>query len=176
MEPSCFAALFALLVGELVVAGLFFEDAEVGAVIRHQVTRTVTEADNVLFCAITHNPQPLHLDEEYAKGTEFGQRVFNSMYTASFATGVSVEDTTPGTLVVNLGFGEMRFPKPVFINDTLRVETEIVAKRESKSRPQAGIVTFEHKTFNQHGDLVCSVVRTALLQKRPPTESHEKTE
>ena len=146
--------------------GLFYEDAQVGAVIRHALTRTVTEADNVLFCALTHNPQPLHLDEEYAKNTEFGQRVFNSMYTASFATGVSVEDTTQGTLVVNLGFGEMRFPKPVFINDTLRVETEIKEKRDSKSRPSAGIVTFEHRVFNQHDEVVCTVIRTALLQKK----------
>lgn len=146
--------------------GIYFEQAEIGAVIRHQLTRTVTEADNVLFCALTHNPQPLHLDEEYAKKTEFGQRVFNSMYTVSFATGVSVEDTTQGTLVVNLGFGEMRFPKPVFINDTLRVETEIKEKRESKSRPNAGIVTFEHRVFNQHGDMVCSIIRIALLQKK----------
>ena len=146
--------------------GLYFEDAEVGVVIQHQLTRTVTEADNVLFCAITHNPQPLHLDEEYAKKTEFGQRVFNSMYTVSFATGVSVEDTTQGTLVANLGFGEMRFPKPVFINDTLRVETEIKEKRESKSRPNAGIVTFEHSVFNQHDDLVCTIIRIAMLQKK----------
>ena len=150
--------------------GIYYEDAEIGTVIPHQLTRTVTEADNVLFCALTHNPQPLHLDEEYAKKTEFGQRVFNSMFTASFATGVSVEDTTQGTLVVNLGFGEMRFPKPVFINDTLRVETEIANKRESNSRPNAGIVTFEHRVYNQHDELVCSVIRTALLQKRPPAE------
>ena len=146
--------------------GIYFEEAEVGAIIRHQLTRTVTEADNVLFCALTHNPQPLHLDEEYAKKTEFGQRVFNSMYTASFGTGVSVEDTTQGTLVVNLGFGEMRFPKPVFINDTLRVETEIKEKRESKSRPNAGIVTFEHRVLNQHEDVVCTIIRIALLQKK----------
>ncbi len=146
--------------------GIYFEEANIGAVIKHGLTRTVTEADNVLFCAITHNPQPLHLDAEYAKQTEFGQRVFNSMYTASFATGVSVEDTTQGTLVVNLGFGEMRFPKPVFINDTLRVETEIKEKRESKSRPNAGIVTFEHRVYNQHDDVVCTVIRIALLQKK----------
>lgn len=147
--------------------GFYFEDAQVGAIVRHQLTRTVTESDNVLFCALTHNPQPLHLDEEYAKRSEFGQRIFNSMYTASFATGVSVEDTTQGTLVANLGFGEMRFPKPVFINDTLRVETEIKDKRESKSRPNAGIVTFEHRVYNQHDDVVCTVIRIALLQKKP---------
>ena len=146
--------------------GIYFEEAEIGDVINHQLRRTGTEADNVLFCAITHNPQPLHLDAEYAKNTEFGQRVVNSLYTVSLATGISVEDTTQGTLVANLGFGEMRFPKPVFINDTLGVETEIKEKRDSKSRPNAGIVTFEHRTFNQHGDLVCTIIRTALLQKK----------
>lgn len=147
--------------------GLYFEDAAVDTVIEHRLTRTVTEADNVLFCAITHNPQPLHLDAEYAKTTEFGQRVFNSMYTVAFACGVSIEDTTMGTLVVNLGFGEMKFPKPVFINDTLNVKTVVKAKRESRSRPDAGIVTFEHQVFNQHKDLVCTIVRTALLQRCP---------
>jgi len=147
--------------------GIYFDEAEVGRIIRHRLTRTVTEADNVLFCAITHNPQPLHLDAEYAKRTEFGQRVFNSMYTVAFACGVSVEDTTLGTLVVNLGFDKMTFPKPVFINDTLHVETLIKEVRESKSRPDAGIVTFEHRVFNQHGDLVCTILRVALLQKRP---------
>jgi acyl dehydratase len=146
--------------------GIYFDEAQVGQIIPHRLTRTVTEADNVLFCAITHNPQPLHLDAEYAKNTEFGQRVFNSMYTVAFACGVSVEDTTLGTLVVNLGFGEMKFPKPVFINDTLRVETLIKDKRESKSRPDAGIVTFEHRVYNQRGDLVCTILRIALLQRR----------
>ncbi|MGI9276656.1 MAG: MaoC family dehydratase [Endozoicomonas sp.] len=146
--------------------GIYYDECEVDQVIKHRLTRTVTEADNVLFCSITHNPQPLHLDEEYAKRTEFGQRVFNSMYTVSFACGVSVEDTTMGTLVVNLGFGEMKFPKPVFINDTLRVETRIKDKRASKSRPNAGIVTFEHFVYNQHEDMVCSIIRIALLKKR----------
>ena len=147
--------------------GIYFDEAEVGHIIRHRLTRTVTEADNVLFCAITHNPQPLHLDAEYAKRTEFGQRVFNSMYTVAFACGVSVEDTTLGTLVVNLGFDKMTFPKPVFINDTLHVETLIKDVRESRSRPDAGIVTFEHRVFNQHDDLVCTILRVALLQRRP---------
>ena len=146
--------------------GIYFDQCEVGQTIRHNLTRTVTEADNVLFCSITHNPQPLHLDEEYAKNTEFSQRVFNSMYTVSFACGVSVEDTTLGTLVANLGFGEMKFPKPVFINDTLRVETLIKDKRESKSRPNAGIVTFEHGVYNQREELVCSIIRIALLHKQ----------
>lgn len=145
--------------------GIVFDECQIGQVIQHTMTRTVTESDNVLFCAITHNPQPLHLDEEYAKKTEFGQRVFNSMYTVAFACGVSVEDTTMGTLVVNLGFGEMKFPKPVFINDTLSVETEIMEKRESRSRPDAGIVTFEHRVFNQKRDLVCSIIRIAMIQR-----------
>ena len=152
--------------GRANMPGIYFEGAEIGAVIKHQLTRTVTEADNVLFCAITHNPQPLHLDAEYAKNTEFGQRVVNSMFTASFVVGVSVQDTTQGTLIANLGYGEMRFPKPVFIGDTLRVETGIKEKRESKSRANAGIVTFEHRAYNQHDDLVCTIIRIALLQKR----------
>lgn len=147
--------------------GLYFEDATPGTVIDHALTRTVTESDNVLFCAITHNPQPLHLDAEYAKGTEFGRRLVNSMFTVSLAVGVSVQDTTLGTLVANLGYGEMRFPKPVFHGDTLRVQTEVTGRRESRSRPNAGIVTFEHRVYNQEGDLVCSVTRTAMLQKRP---------
>ncbi len=146
--------------------GIIFDECQVGQIITHSMTRTVTESDNVLFCAITHNPQPLHLDEEYAKGTEFGQRVFNSMYTVAYACGVSVEDTTMGTLVVNLGFGEMKFPKPVFIQDTLRVKTRIREKRESRSRPDAGIVTFEHEVFNQHDELVCSIIRIAMIQRR----------
>ncbi|NNF16818.1 MAG: MaoC family dehydratase [Gammaproteobacteria bacterium] len=147
--------------------GKYFEDSTVGEVIRHHLTRTITEADNVFFCALTHNPQPLHLDAEYASKSEFGQRLVNSMLTASFAIGVSVEDTTLGTLVANLGYGEMTFPKPVFINDTLRVETEITAKRESKSRPNAGIVTFEHRVYNQHQDLVCTIIRITLVQRKP---------
>ncbi|MFA7555709.1 MAG: MaoC family dehydratase [Spongiibacteraceae bacterium] len=145
--------------------GIYYDQAKTGAIIKHSLRRTVTETDNVLFCAITHNPQPLHLDSEYAKQTEFGQRVFNSMYTVAFACGVSVEDTTMGTLVVNLGFGEMKFPKPVFINDTLHVETMIKDKRDSASRPDAGIVTFEHRVFNQHDEPVCTIIRIALLKK-----------
>lgn len=147
--------------------GIYYDEAEIGKEITHSLSRTVTEADNVLFCCLTHNPQPLHLDAEYASKTEFGQRLFNSMYTAAFAAGVSVEDTTLGTLVANLGFGEMTFPKPVFINDTLRVTTVIKDKRESKSRPQAGIVTFEHLVWNQRDEVVCTMIRKALMQKRP---------
>jgi acyl dehydratase len=151
--------------------GIYYDEVEIGHKISHSLSRTVTEADNVLFSTITHNPQPLHLDEEYAKKTEFGQRVFNSMYTVSFACGVSVEDTTMGTLVVNLGFGEMRFPKPVFINDTLSVKTIIKDKRESKSRPTAGIVTFEHQVWNQRKEMVCTIIRIALMKKRSHDEN-----
>lgn len=151
--------------------GIYYDEVEIGHKISHGLSRTVTEADNVLFSTITHNPQPLHLDEEYAKKTEFGQRVFNSMYTVAFACGVSVEDTTMGTLVVNLGFGEMKFPKPVFINDTLSVKTIIKDKRESKSRPTAGIVTFEHQVWNQRGEMVCTLIRIALMKKRNHDEN-----
>lgn len=147
--------------------GVYFDDVEVGQRIVHRLRRTVTEADNVLFCAITHNNQPLHLDHEYARATEFGQPVVNSLYTVSLATGISVEDTTLGTLVANLGFGEMRFPKPVFVGDTLRVETEITQARASKSRPNAGIVGFAHEIYNQRDELVCRLERTALLQRSP---------
>ncbi len=147
--------------------GIYYEQAEIGKKIKHALSRTITEADNVFFCAMTHNPQPLHLDAEYAKGTEFGQRVVNSMLTVSFATGVSVGDTTLGTLVANLGYTDILFPRPVFINDTLRVETEVQSRRDSKSRPNAGIVTFEHRVTNQHGEIVCTFLRTALLQKQP---------
>lgn len=146
--------------------GIYFDEAEINQKIAHGLTRTVTETDNLLFSTLTHNPQPLHLDEEYAKKTEFGQRVFNSMFTVAFACGVSVEDTTMGTLVVNLGFGEMKFPKPVFINDTLSVKTIIKDKRESKSRPNAGILTFEHQVWNQRDEMVCTVIRIALMKKR----------
>jgi acyl dehydratase len=147
--------------------GLYYEDAAPGTVIDHQLTRTVTESDNVTFCAMTHNPQPLHLDAEYARKTEFGRRLVNSMFTASLAVGVSVQDTTLGTLVANLGYREMNFPRPVFHGDTLRVQTEVTERRESNSRPNAGIVTFEHRVHNQHGDLVCRLTRVAMLQKRP---------
>lgn len=146
--------------------GLFFEDAVIGLTIDHSLRRTITEADNVLFCAMTHNPQPLHLDAEYAKSSEFGQILVNSMLTVSLAVGVSVADTTLGTLVANLGYTDLRFPKPVFINDTLHIQTEVIERRESKSRPQAGIVTFTHRVLNQHDELVCSLVRTALLHKQ----------
>ncbi len=148
-------------------AGRWFEDLPVGLVVRHALTRTVTEADNLLFCALTHNPQPLHLDAEFAAGTEFGQRIVNSLFTHGLVVGVSVGDTTLGTTVANLGFEETVFPAPVLIGDTLRVETEVVAARASNSRPDAGIVTFEHRAFNQRDDLVCATRRNALMRRRP---------
>jgi acyl dehydratase len=127
----------------------------------------VTETDNILISALTHNPQPLHLDYEAAAKTEFGKPLVNSCFTFSLMIGVSVGDTTLGTLVANLGYDALKFPNPVFAGDTLRSETECIAVRESKSRPNAGIVTWAHRSFNQRGELVCECTRTALLLKKP---------
>jgi acyl dehydratase len=149
------------------MAGLWFEEFEVGHVFRHAITRTVTETDNVLFSAMTHNPALLHFDEEYMRGTEFGRRIVNSVFTLGLMVGISVGDTTLGTSVANLGWDEVRFPKPVFHGDTLRIETEVIGVRESKSRPDQGIVTFEHRAFNQHGDLVAHCKRASLQRRKP---------
>lgn len=149
------------------MAGLWFDDLVVGQVFDHAIRRTVTETDNVLFTTLTHNPALLHLDDEYMKGTEFGARIVNSVYTLGLMVGISVGDTTLGTAIANLGWDEVRFPKPLFHGDTVRVTTEVLDLRESKSRPDAGIVTFLHKAFNQHGDLVASCKRTGLQRKRP---------
>jgi len=146
--------------------GRFFDEWQVGDRIAHAVTRTVTETDNVLISTLTHNPQPLHLDHEVAAASEFGRPLVNSIFTFGLMVGVSVSDTTLGTLVANLGYTDLNFPAPVFIGDTLRSETEVTALRESKSRPNAGIVTFEHKSFNQRDELVASCLRTALLAKK----------
>lgn len=145
--------------------GRYFDEWQVGDTVAHAITRTVTETDNLLISTLTHNPQPLHLDSEVAKDSEFGQILVNSCLTFSLAVGVSVADTTLGTLVANLGFDEVRLPKPVFIGDTLRFESEVVALRESKSRPDAGIVTWEHRAFNQRGEPVCTMKRSALIRK-----------
>jgi len=147
------------------VAGLTYDSCEVGAVIVHALRRTVTETDNLLICTLTHNPQPLHLDAEYAAGTEFGRIVVNGVFTFGLMVGVSVADTTLGTLVANLGYDAVVMPKPVFVGDTLNCETSVVDKRLSKSRPEAGLVVFEHRAFNQRGELVCQCRRTALLQR-----------
>jgi acyl dehydratase len=147
------------------MAGRTFEQWKIGDHIAHALSRTVTEADNLLITTLTHNPQPLHLDAEYAAGTEFGRIVVNGLFTFSLMVGVSVADTTLGTLVANLGYDKVTMPKPVFIGDTLKVETEVVDLRASKSRPNAGIVTFRHRAFNQHGDMVCEALRTALVSR-----------
>ena len=147
--------------------GRFFDQWVIGDRIAHSVTRTVTETDNVLISTLTHNPQPLHLDHEAAAASEFGRPLVNSIFTFGLMVGVSVADTTLGTLVANLGYTDLIFPAPVFIGDTLRTETEVTALRESKSRPNAGIVTFAHKSFNQRGELVAQCLRTALLAKSP---------
>jgi acyl dehydratase len=149
------------------MAGLWFDELHVGQVFHHAIRRTVTEMDNVLFTALTHNPAQLHLDEEYMKGTEYGKRIVNSVFTLGLMVGISVGDTTLGTAVANLGWDEVRFPKPVFHGDTIHVETEVIDLRESKSRPDQGIVTFAHRAFNQHNELVASCKRAGLQRKRP---------
>jgi acyl dehydratase len=149
------------------MAGRYFDDWAVGDAIQHDLRRTVTETDNLLISTLTHNPQPLHLDAEYAAATEFGQVVVNGVFTFGLMVGVSVGDTTLGTLVANLGYDAVIMPSPVFVGDTLRVETSVISTRPSNSRPDAGLVVFEHRAFNQRGQMVCSCKRTALLQRRP---------
>lgn len=149
------------------MAGLWFDELEVGQVFRHAIRRTLTETDNILFTAMTHNPAQLHLDEEYMKGTEYGTRLVNSAFTLGLMVGISVGDTTLGTAVANLGWDEVRFPKPLFHGDTIHVETEVIELRESKSRPDQGVVTFLHRAFNQHDELVASCKRSGLQRKKP---------
>jgi acyl dehydratase len=149
------------------MAGRYYEDFQVGQVIAHDIHRTVTETDNLLITTLTHNPAALHLDAEYCAGTEFGRVLVNSCFTLSLMIGVSVNDTTHRTAVANLGMDDVRFPKPVFVGDTLRIETEVQAVRPSGSRPNAGIVTFIHRAFNQGGEEVASCKRHALLLRRP---------
>jgi len=148
------------------MAGRFFDEWKVGDVVSHSLTRTVTETDNVIITTLTHNPQPLHLDYEAAAKTEFGKPLVNSCFTFSLLVGVSVHDTTLGVLVANLGFDKVKLPHPVFAGDTLRCESECIDLRESKSRPNAGIVTWAHRATNQRGELVCEMTRTALIQKK----------
>jgi acyl dehydratase len=147
--------------------GLYFEEFAEGQVFEHAPGRTVTEMDNVLFSALTMNPQPLHLDAEFAKGTEFRQRLVNSLFTLGLVIGISVGDTTLGTTIANLGMSEVRFPKPVFHGDTLRARTIIRAKRMSRSRADAGIVEFEHQGINQRGETVAICHRVGLMKCRP---------
>ncbi len=148
--------------------GLWFEELEPGRVVQHAIRRTLTESDNVMFTSMTMNPAWLHLDFDYAENeTEFGRPLVNSMLTVAVVIGISVHETTLGTTVANLGFQEITFPAPVFHGDTLRVETEVRAARASRSRPNQGVVTFEHRAFNQRGELVCRAVRDALMHRRP---------
>ena len=147
--------------------GRYFDEWTVGDRIIHQPSRTVTETDNLMFSAMTHNMQPLHLDAEYAAGTEFGRIVVNGTFTFALTVGLSVGDTTLGTLVANLGYDRVTMPKPVFIGDTLRVETEVTELRRSNSRPDAGIVTFRHVTLNQRDEIVCQCLRAAMLKVKP---------
>ncbi len=148
--------------------GMWLEELEPGVLVHHAIRRTLTEADNVMFTSMTMNPAWLHLDFDYAKNeTEFGKPLVNSMLTLATVIGISVHETTLGTTVANLGFKEVTFPAPLFHGDTLRVETEVLAARGSKSRPNQGVVTFEHRAFNQDDALVCKAVRDALMLRRP---------
>jgi len=149
------------------MAGLWFEEFQLGQLFQHPLRRTVTETDNLMMSALTHNPAPLHLDAEYMKGTEYGRILVNSCFTLGLMVGISVNDTTQGTAIANLGWDEVRFPAPVFVGDTLRIETEVLSLRESRSRPTQGIVTFAHRAYNQHGTLVAHCTRSSLQQKRP---------
>lgn len=147
--------------------GLYFEEFAVGQTFDHPIRRTVTETDNVLMTTLTHNPAALHLDAEAMKDSEFGRVLVNSCFTLGLMVGISVNDTTHGTTVANLGWDEVRFPKPVFQGDTLHIQTEVLDVRESRSRPANGIVVFEHRAFNQDDELVGICKRSALMMKRP---------
>jgi len=149
------------------MAGRYFDQWQLGDKIAHEIHRTVTETDNLLFSLMTHNPQPLHIDIEAAKASEFGQILVNGTFTFALMIGISTGDLTAGTLVANLGYDKVVMPKPVFIGDTLRVETEVTELRQSRSRPGAGIATFTHVMRNQRDEIVCQCLRTALLRKSP---------
>ncbi len=148
------------------MTGRCYEDWSIGDTLDHQPHRTVTQTDNLLISTLTHNPQPLHLDADYAAGTEFGRIVVNGTFTFALMVGLSVGDTTLGTLVANLGYDKVRMPAPVFIGDTLRATSEVIGLRESKSRPDAGLVTFAHSMLNQRGETVCTCERTALVRRK----------
>lgn len=150
------------------MAGLYFEEFDVGHIFKHELRRTVTEADNMLFSNMTLNPQPLHIDFDFASKTEFGKPLVNSLFTLGLMIGISVNDTTIGTTVGNLGMSEVKFPNPLFHGDTVHVETEVKAVRESKSRPTQGIVTFIHRAYNQNDILVAMCERAALMYKKQP--------
>lgn len=147
--------------------GIWFDELSIGQTFDHPIRRTVTETDNLLFTTMTHNPAQLHLDGEYMKDSEYGQIIVNSCFTLGLMVGVSVGDTTLGTAIANLGWDEVRFPKPVFIGDTLNIKTTVIELRDSNSRPNAGIVTFFHEAFNQRGETVASCKRSGLQRKKP---------
>jgi acyl dehydratase len=149
------------------MTGLYLEQFEIGRVFEHEIRRTVTEADNVWFCCATLNPAQIHLDAEYCLGTEFGKPLINSIFTLGLVIGLSVQDTTLGTTVANLGMTEITFPKPVFSGDTIRSRTTVVDKRDSRSRPNTGIVIFRHDGMNQRNETVCICMRQALMQRKP---------
>ena len=149
------------------MAGLYFDQFSVGQTFRHEIRRTVTDMDNMLFCSLTYNPAAIHIDHEYAKGTEFGKPLMNSVFTLGLMVGLTVQDTTLGTTVGNLGWEAVSFPKPVFAGDTIRAETKVLALRPSKSRPGQGIVTFEHRAFNQRDEEVAYCRRLGLMRGRP---------
>ena len=152
------------------MAGYYFEEFEVGRLFRHPLTRTLTETDNLLFSTMTHNPAPLHLDREYMRTqSEFGEPLMNSFFTLGLIVGISINDTTHGTTVANLGLENVRFPKPLFVGDTIHVETEVIAKRPSRSRPGNGILTLEHRGFNQRDELVAVCRRAVLMLCKPPS-------
>jgi acyl dehydratase len=148
------------------VGGRWFEELPVGTTVRHATRRTVTETDNVLFTTMSMNTAPMHLDAEYAAKSEFGRPLVNSMFTAALVVGLSVAELTQGTIVAQLGFS-VDFPAPVFTGDTIRVDTEVVEARPSNSRPNAGVVVFEHRAYNQRDELVCRLRRTGLMLRRP---------
>jgi acyl dehydratase len=153
--------------GGSAMAGLYFEEFRVGMIFDHAMHRTITEADNVLFTTMTHNPSALHLDAEYMKKSEYGRPLVNSCLTLSMMTGISIGDTTLGTTIANLGWDNVRFPKPLFPGDTIRIQTEVIAVRESSSKPDRGIVTFIHRCFNQRDEEVATCQRLALILKKP---------
>lgn len=154
------------------MGGKYFEDLEVGMSIRHELGRTVTEMDNVLFSTLTMNPQPLHINEDFASKTQFGQRIVNGILTLGIVVGITVGDLTQGTIVANLGYESVQHPRPLFHGDTLYVETEVLDKRESRSKPDRGIVTLLHRGRNQHGEVVCEVQRSVMFLKRAESGQH----
>jgi acyl dehydratase len=153
------------------VSGKWFEQLPVGTIVQHATRRTVTETDNVLFTTMTMNPAPLHLDADYASRTEFGRPIVNSMFTVALVIGLSVHELTLGTIVAQLGLSDVQFPAPVFPGDTIRVESEVVEARRSKSRPEQGLVVFEHRAFNQRDELICRARRTGLMHCQPKEDT-----